>query len=357
MDLDAATKTISRAVCDLRNIPRFRPSSRGEWAVGRDTILVTGAGGSIGSHLIRHILDILGGQAVFALDNDDTALQRLCSAGQGRSPEPILCDVRDRETLTAAFRMCSPRYVIHCAALKHVDLLERFPREAVLTNVVGTTNVLRASQNYGSTVINLSSDKAASATNVLGQSKRITEGLVAQHARMHNTKSVSIRLGNVLGSRGSALEIFVQRALAGLPIEVADPGMTRYFMSYDEVLALIFFCLSVELPSGACVIPDLGSPVAIGQLVEIIGDVLARKIEISSSVPRPGDRPRETLLGPQDIVSNSIQHCGMYIVDPVQIPSETAANLSRVAIDGDLRRSLHALSLGIPERALETAWV
>ena len=206
-------------------------------------VLVTGAGGSIGSELCRQI-HRFGPAELLMLDRDESALHGTQLSIHGTalldSPDIILADIRDAETLNAIFKERRPHVVFHAAALKHLPLLEQYPDEAWKSNVVGTRTVLEAARLVDvERFVNISTDKAANPISVLGRSKRIGERLVAHVAAEAEGTFLSVRFGNVLGSRGSVLTTFAEQIAAGIPITVTHPDVTRFFMTIPEAVQLV----------------------------------------------------------------------------------------------------------------------
>jgi FlaA1/EpsC-like NDP-sugar epimerase len=198
-------------------------------------ILVTGAGGSIGSELCRALV-LHQPARLFKLDRDESALHALQLSLEGHgllySSDLLLADLRDASTIQRIFAEHRPHIVFHTAALKHLSLLEQYPAEAVQTNVRGTLAVLEAAAAVGvERFVNISTDKAAAPVSVLGYSKRITERLTAAVAGTAPGTYVSVRFGNVLGSRGSVLTTFAAQVADGGPVTVTHPDVTRYFMT------------------------------------------------------------------------------------------------------------------------------
>ena len=199
-------------------------------------ILVTGAGGSIGSEICRQLLEY-DPEKLWLLDIDETELHDLSLRLHNYKTEfsdkilPIVCDVRDKDKVELMFNSLQPEIVFHAAALKHVPMMEYYPEEAVKTNIMGTYNVLKSAVlNKVDKCIVISTDKAVNPTNVMGATKRVSE----QIARMLNTSQtqiVAVRFGNVLGSRGSMLPLFLEQMNNGLPITVTDKNIIRYFMT------------------------------------------------------------------------------------------------------------------------------
>lgn len=244
-------------------------------------VLITGAGGSIGGELVRQVND-LHPEMVFLLDRDESLMHSLqlevFGDGQLAHERTILADIRDQRRLARLFCDAGPDVVFHAAAHKHLAILERYPSEAVRTNVLGTANVISASQECGAErLIFISTDKAANPTSVLGASKRVAEVLV-HHGATERLRTASVRFGNVLGSRGSFLHTLDHQVRAGLPVTVTDPLVERFFMSIAEAAALVIEA-SVGAERGETYVLDMGTPVRILELVN-------RFLE-SNSLPAP----------------------------------------------------------------------
>jgi FlaA1/EpsC-like NDP-sugar epimerase len=207
------------------------------------------------------------------------------------SPRVILADIRDSEALVKIFDRHRPEVVFHAAALKHLALLERHPDEAIKTNVFGTLNVLAAAKGV-SRFVNISTDKAADPISVLGTSKRIAERVVA-HGRP-GTTCVSVRFGNVLGSRGSVLHTFAAQVKAGGPLTVTDPEATRYFMTVTEAVHLVIAAGGIGLDGEALVL-DMGEPARILDVAKLVSADCPVPIEFTGL--RPGEKLHEQLFG------------------------------------------------------------
>ena len=206
-------------------------------------VLITGAGGSIGSELARQVRR-LGPAELILLDRDESALHAvqlsLYGSGMLDTDDMVLCDIRDQEALEAVFSQHRPDVVFHAAALKHLPMLEQYPAEGWKTNVLGTLNVLRCAHQAGvQHLVNISTDKAADASCVLGQTKRLAERLTAWFALHYSRKYLSVRFGNVLGSRGSVLDTFKAQIERGGPLTVTHPEVTRFFMTIPEACELV----------------------------------------------------------------------------------------------------------------------
>ncbi|GEP33665.1 dTDP-glucose 4,6-dehydratase [Nocardioides szechwanensis] len=270
-------------------------------------VLVTGAGGSIGSELCRQIHRFAPAELMM-LDRDESALHALQLSIHGRalldSDEVILCDIRDRAAVNSIFAARRPDVVFHAAALKHLPMLEQYPAEAVKTNIVGTANVLDAADLVGvDRFVNISTDKAANPCSVLGYSKRISECLTATKAQDAQGAFLSVRFGNVLGSRGSVLTSFAKQIADGGPVTVTDPDVTRYFMTIEEACQLVIQAAAIGGPGEALVL-DMGEPVRIVDVAHQLIDQSGTRVEIEFTGLREGEKMHEELFGddePQDI--------------------------------------------------------
>src|SRR5690606_22033025 len=264
-------------------------------------VLITGAGGSIGSELARQI-HRLGCSELMLLDRDESALHAVQLSLHGRAlldtDEVILADIRDTSAVQRIFIERQPDVVFHAAALKHLPMLEQYPLEALKTNVHGTLNVLEAAAAAGvSYFVNISTDKAADPTSVLGLSKRVAERLTADVARRADTGTyLSVRFGNVLGSRGSVLTAFATQIAAGGPVTVTHPEVTRYFMTVEEAVELVIRAAAIG-SDGEALILDMGQPVRIVEIAERLIAQSGRDIEIVFTGLREGEKMHEVLVG------------------------------------------------------------
>jgi FlaA1/EpsC-like NDP-sugar epimerase len=278
------------------------------------------------------------------LDRDESALHATQLSMEGRalldSPNIILADIRDSERVRQIFSEHRPEIVFHAAALKHLPLLQRFPGEAVKTNVWGTLSVLGACEGV-ERFVNVSTDKAADPTSVLGWSKRIAERVTA--TGRPGTVCVSVRFGNVLGSRGSVLHTFAAQAAQGGPITVTHPETTRYFMTVTEAVHLIIAAGGVGRDGEALVL-DMGEPINIHDV--------ARQVCADDPVPieftglRPGEKLHEQLFGAgeQDDrpIHPLISHVSVPPLDPAltlgidawDLPKHITEDLMEVAVHG-----------------------
>lgn len=293
-------------------------------------VLVTGAGGSIGSELSKQIHSF-GPSQLYLVDRDENALHGVQLELEGRalldSEMLIVADIRDRERMFEIFEQCAPDVVFHAAALKHLTLLENHPAEGVKTNAVGTKNVLDAAEHAGvERFVNVSTDKAADPTSVLGASKLAAEKLTALAAAETGRPYVSVRFGNVLGSRGSVLPTFLKQIEAGKPITVTHPDVTRYFMTIPEAVRLVVQAGAIGEP-GEVMVLDMGNPVKIIDLAEQLIAMLCPGTEIVFTGLRPGEKLHEILLSADEVgVTRQhprIVHTTADLTDPCLVLSET----------------------------------
>lgn len=269
-------------------------------------VLLTGAGGSIGSEIARQVARFHPAVLVL-LDHDETHLHDAVAT----IPElpdstciQVLADIRDREAIRELFVTYLPDVVFHAAAHKHVPILERFPLEALSTNVFGTLNVLAAAAASGTDrFVFISTDKAVRPKNVLGATKRLAEQLVAAQARSHG-RYCAVRFGNVLGSRGSVVPTFERQIASGGPITVTDPEMTRFFMSIEEAVQLVLQAC-VFTGDNDLFMLEMGSPVKIvdlaRQMIRLSGHT-ETEIEVQITGSRPGEKTAEELHAPSEQV-------------------------------------------------------
>lgn len=261
-------------------------------------VLVTGAGGSIGSELCRQ-LSRFGPAELIMVDHDESALHAVQLSLEGRalldSPNLVVCDIRDAERVREVFAEHRPQVVFHAAALKHLTLLERHPAEAIKTNVSATNTVLEAALEVeAERFVNISTDKAADPSSVLGFTKRAAERLTATAGRRAGGAFLSVRFGNVLGSRGSALQTFRTQIEAGGPVTVTDPEATRYFMTIEEAVQLVIQAGAVG-HCGEVLVLDMGEPVRIGEVARFLIEQSGKHIDIIYTGLRPGEKLHETL--------------------------------------------------------------
>lgn len=266
-------------------------------------VLVTGAGGSIGSEIATQV-HRLGPAEMSMLDRDESALHatQLAIFGRGLldTPDVVLCDIRDKEAMRKIFEDRRPEVVFHAAALKHLPMLEQYPDEGWKTNVLGTLNVLDLSEEFGvETVVNISTDKAADPTSVLGNTKRIAERLTAWYADKTGKDWMSVRFGNVLGSRGSMLHAFNAMIDRGGPLTVTHPEITRYFMTISEACQLVIQSGALGR-GGEVMVLEMGTPVKILDVANRMIAESGKSVEVQFTGLRQGEKMHEVLLNPAE---------------------------------------------------------
>jgi FlaA1/EpsC-like NDP-sugar epimerase len=277
------------------------------------TVLITGAGGSIGSELCRQLARLTP-ESIIAVGRGENSIFELLEELRENFPHvvvrPAIVDVRDEVRLRAIFEQEQPYSVFHTAAHKHVPLMEASVDEAILNNVLGTRNVAELCAEYNvEHLVLISTDKAVRPTSIMGATKRIAEKIVGGVAQRTGKPYVSVRFGNVLGSRGSVVPTFMRQILAGGPITITHPEMRRYFMTIPEAVQLVLQAATLGR-GGEVFVLDMGDPVKIADLAEdlirLSGLEVGSDIEISYTGTRPGEKLYEELFfGPDDATPTS----------------------------------------------------
>jgi FlaA1/EpsC-like NDP-sugar epimerase len=300
-----------------RKIVEIDPTTVRDLVTG-SRVLVTGAGGSIGSELIRQ-LAALGPATLVALDRDDSLLHHVMAslpADQCAQCVPVIADIRDIDRLDEVWAHHRPQLVFHAAALKHVPALEGAPSEGWKTNVLGSSNVLEVSERHRvERVVNISTDKAANPENVLGYTKRIAERLTAASATRTGRPFVSVRFGNVIGSRGSAIETFEAQIRNGGPVTITHPDVTRYFMAVREAVRLTMQAAAIGRPAEVLVL-DMGTPVKVLDVARQLIEQSKTTVEITYTGLRPGEKMHEVLLGTGEAANRPLHP----MIDHVSVP-------------------------------------
>ena len=303
-------------------------ASIADYLVGK-RVLVTGAGGSIGSELCRQIHQFAPAELLM-LDRDESGLHGLQLSIHGSamldSPDTILADIRDAEVVQRIFEDRQPQVIFHAAALKHLPMLEQYPVEAWKTNVLGTLNVLESARLVGvEKFVNISTDKAANPHSVLGKAKRIGERLTA--AMAHNDASVflSVRFGNVLGSKGSVLTTFAEQLAKGLPVTVTDPDVTRFLMTIPEAVQLVIQAAAIG-GAGEALVLDMGAPVRIVDLARELMVIAGRPAKIVYTGLRTGEKMHEELFADGEDRDHRPWHPAIsHVIVPPLYPTELHA--------------------------------
>ncbi|MBY6037191.1 polysaccharide biosynthesis protein [Fictibacillus nanhaiensis] len=298
-----------------------------------NTILVTGAGGSIGSEICRQVSRfkpkklLLLGHGENSIYQIDMELQN--KHGKDFEIIPIIADIQDRDRIFEVMSVHAPDVVYHAAAHKHVPLMEDNPKEAVKNNVIGTKNVAEAADMFGvTTFVLVSSDKAVNPTNVMGSTKRIAEMVIQKLDKESQTNFVAVRFGNVLGSRGSVIPLFKNQIQNGGPVTVTHPDMTRYFMTIPEASRLVMQAGALAR-GGEIFVLDMGEPVKIvdlaKNLIKLSGYNLD-EIGIKYAGIRPGEKMYEELLGENEVHKKEV-FPKIFIGKTVEFDYERVANL------------------------------
>ncbi|WP_374711837.1 polysaccharide biosynthesis protein [Symbiobacterium terraclitae] len=272
------------------------------------TVLVTGAGGSIGSELCRQVA-AFGPSRLILFGHGEHSLHQIMLELQSHYPGLALTvavgDVQDQAAVERVFRRHRPAVVFHAAAHKHVPLMEQNPSEAVKNNVLGTYHVALAAQRHGAShFVLISTDKAVRPTSVMGATKRAAEAITAALAACGPCRMVAVRFGNVLGSRGSVVPVFQQQIAAGGPITVTHPEVTRYFMTIPEAARLVLQAGAMGR-SGERFVLDMGEPVRIVDLARTLARIIApeREIPIIFTGLRAGEKLHEELFDADEVVT------------------------------------------------------
>jgi len=277
------------------------------------TILVTGAGGSIGSEICRQVSKFKP-KKILLLGHGENSIYSIDMELRNRYQNefeiiPIIADIQDRNRIFHVMEEHKPNVVYHAAAHKHVPLMEYNPKEAVKNNVMGTKNVAEAADTFGvGTFVLISSDKAVNPSNVMGSTKRIAEMVIQELDKYSQTKFVAVRFGNVLGSRGSVIPLFKKQIQVGGPVTVTHPDMTRYFMTIPEASRLVMQAGALA-SGGEIFVLDMGEPVKIVDLAKNLirlSGYTEEEIGIKYSGIRPGEKMYEELLGKNEVDSEAV---------------------------------------------------
>jgi len=315
-------------------------------------VFVSGAGGSIGSEIVRQLIKF-NPKSITAFEIDETELHNLSLEMEGLLKDkdidffPIVGDVRDREKLEKVFKEHKPEIVFHAAAYKHVPLMEDFPEEAVKTNILGTYNLAVTSIEHGvEKFVNISTDKAVNPSSIMGATKRMAEMICSALNGLGKTKFVSVRFGNVLGSRGSVVPIFLEQIRKGGPVTVTHPEMKRYFMTISEAVLLVFQAAAMG-KGGEVFVLDMGEPVKIVKLAENLirlqGLEPYKDIDIVFTGLRPGEKLFEELLTAEE-GTDKTYHEKIFIAKIMQKinPAEIESLIKEIekALNGHLKKIL-----------------
>lgn len=277
------------------------------------TILVTGAGGSIGSEICRQVSKFIPKKLVLLGHGENSIylihMELKNLYGDEFEIVPVIADVQDKHRLFEVMEEHQPNFVYHAAAHKHVPMMEYNPKEAVKNNIFGTRNVAEAAGTFGvDTMVLVSTDKAVNPTNVMGATKRCAELIIQEMDKLFNTKYVAVRFGNVLGSRGSVIPLFKKQIQAGGPITVTHPDITRYFMTIPEASRLVIQAGSLAR-GGEIFVLDMGEPVKITDLAKNLiklSGYSEEEIGIVYTGLRPGEKMFEELLNENEVYPEQV---------------------------------------------------
>lgn len=303
------------------------------------TVLITGAGGSIGAELCRQAASLAPNRLIL-LGHGENSIYQIEMELRHNYPallmETIIADIQDRDKIESVFACYRPNVVFHAAAHKHVPLMERNPAEAVKNNVFGTKNVAECADCYDVDYFMLiSTDKAVNPTSVMGATKRVAEMIVQSMSVTSKTVFTSVRLGNVLGSRGSVIPRFKQQIMTGGPVTVTHPEMIRYFMTIPEAVQLVIQAGSLA-KGGEVFILDMGKPTKIAELAKDLIRLSGLEPDVDISIEytgiRPGEKLYEELLTAEEGLT-STKHDRIFIGRPaIHSRVMLEANLSRLSL-------------------------
>lgn len=297
-------------------------------------VLITGAGGSIGTELCLQIAQYgpselialgHGENSLFELSSRMKLLEKQLESSHLIDVSIVVADVRDRHRLKSIFARYSPQIVFHAAAHKHVPMMEDNVEDAISNNVLGTRNLIELSKEYLiERFVFISTDKAVNSVNIMGMTKRVAELIVREAAKKSGKPFVSVRFGNVLGSRGSVVPFFRQQINAGGPVTVTHPEMTRYFMTIPEAVELVLQAAALG-NDGEVFVLDMGRPLKIVDLAEdlisLSGYQVGRDIEIVFTGLRPGEKLHEELFM-KDEIPTSTSHEKIFVVQSASFNGE-----------------------------------
>ena len=324
-------------------------------------VLITGAGGSIGSELTRQTLHfdpkvvILVGQGENSIYNMEMELNKLHPNKKPIKIIPVIADVKEKNKMEYLFRKFKPQVVFHAAAYKHVPLMEHNPEEAIKNNILGSKTVAELAAKYkAERFVMISTDKAVNPTSIMGATKRVAELIVQNLAKKQTkTKFMAVRFGNVLGSRGSVVPLFKKQIAAGGPVTVTHPDVVRFFMTIEEAARLVVQAGSMG-KKGEVFVLDMGKPVKIAELakdlIQLSGYTPEVDIKIEYVGLRPGEKLYEEILSKEEGISSS-SHRKIYIAKPEVIDAKTL--LTAVALLIKLAES-SAFDRKIAERLIKS---
>ncbi|MFZ2462162.1 MAG: nucleoside-diphosphate sugar epimerase/dehydratase, partial [Caldibacillus thermoamylovorans] len=329
------------------------------------TILVTGAGGSIGSEICRQVSKF-NPKKLLLLGHGENSIYQINMELQNKYKDefeiiPIIADIQDKNRIFEVMEEHRPHVVYHAAAHKHVPLMEYNPKEAVKNNIFGTKNVAEAAGTFGvGTFVLVSTDKAVNPTNVMGATKRCAELVIQEMDRQYDTKYVSVRFGNVLGSRGSVIPLFKKQIQAGGPVTVTHPEMTRYFMTIPEASRLVIQAGALA-KGGEIFVLDMGEPVKIVDLAKNLiklSGFTEEEIGIKFTGIRPGEKMFEELLNENEVYPEQVFpkiHIGKATLIGEDKLHWLMDNFDQISINEIKDTLLEIANMKTPEKQMEKA--
>ncbi len=321
------------------------------------SVLITGAGGSIGSELARQVASY-GPAVIGLLERSENLLflieQELRRTHPDLEVVPIICDIRDEDDVERAFKTLRPELVYHAAAFKHVPMMELHVAQAVQNNVFGTRNVASTAAAFGAKFVLISTDKAVSPSNVMGATKRLAELLVLSLDQARSRHFVAVRFGNVLGSNGSVVPLFTQQIAEGGPVTVTHPDVTRYFMTIPEAVQLVLQASVLEEARNRIVMLEMGEPVKIislaRNLIRLSGLEPDVDIPIIFTGLRPGEKLHEQLTSDtEETLPTRYEKIRIVRTDAPRPVDQAIEHLWHAAVARDERATLRRLQELVPE--------
>ena len=334
-------------------------------------VLVTGAGGSIGSELVKQCLGynpdllVLFDQSEHNLFKIDNTCKEISN---NVGIQPILGDIRDKNMVNSVFNSFQPHVVLHAAAYKHVPMQENNPWEAVITNIEGTSNVIEACENNNvERFVLVSTDKAVNPTNIMGATKRVVEILIQSKSKNSSVKYMAVRFGNVIGSSGSVIPTFQEQINKGGPITITDPLMKRYFMSIPEAAQLILQAGSIG-EGGEIFVLDMGEPVLVKdiafELIKLSGLEPELDIAIKYIGLRPGEKMFEELIMSGEnivdtshekimVLKNGVDHSWNHVLAKIEEITQSAKSYDANIIKNKLKEFVPEYQPSIQEETLK----
>ncbi|MBM3122247.1 MAG: polysaccharide biosynthesis protein [Chloroflexi bacterium] len=355
---------------DISDLLRRQPARIDDEVVGRTLtgkrVLVTGAGGSIGLELCRQVARWMPAQLILLGHGENSIFEALLELGEN-FPElpmlPVVADVRDAERITQVFEQTKPEVVFHAAAHKHVPLMELNVPEAVTNNVLGTRRVVEAALASGtSRLVLISTDKAVQPASIMGATKAMAELIVRDAAQRARLPYVSVRFGNVLGSRGSIVPLFKRQIARGGPVTITHPEMKRYFMTIPEAVHLVLQAAGLG-SGGEVFVLRMGEQVPIVDLAEdlirLSGFEPGKEIEVQFTGIRPGEKLEEALWDEGMQYATTTHPDVVRVEDTQPLANEalasTLAEMDRLAREGDAQALLALLAAHLPGNQLGQA--